>query len=38
MLENVTLPLEVGGGKALPGARSPQDLLTLVGLAGWEKA
>ena len=27
VLENVTLPLEVGGGKALPGARSPQDLL-----------
>ncbi len=25
VLENVTLPLEVGGrGKALPGARSPQ--------------
>ena len=27
VLENVTLPLEVGGGKALPGARSPQELL-----------
>ena len=38
VLENVTLPLEVGGGKALPGARSPQDLLTLVGLTGWEQA
>ncbi len=24
VLDNVTLPLEVGGGKALPGARSPQ--------------
>jgi len=38
VLENVTLPLEVGGGKALPGARSPQDLLSLVGLNGWETA
>jgi NitT/TauT family transport system ATP-binding protein len=38
VLQNVTLPLEVGGGKALPGARSPQELLDLVGLAGWEAA
>ena len=38
VLENVSLPLEVGGGKALPGARSPQELLGLVGLAGWETA
>jgi len=38
VLENVSLPLEVGGGKALPGARSPQELLALVGLNGWEKA
>ena len=38
VLENVSLPLEVGGGKALPGARAPHDLLGLVGLAGWEKA
>jgi NitT/TauT family transport system ATP-binding protein len=37
-LENVTLPLEVGGGKALPGARSAHELLELVGLKGWEKA
>src|ERR1700704_4200170 len=37
-MENVTLPLEVGGGKALPGARSPRELLELVGLAGWEDA
>ena len=36
-LENVTLPLEVGGGKALPGARAPQELLDLVGLTGWER-
>src|SRR5471032_1989442 len=35
-MENVTLPLEVGGGKALPGARSPQDLLALVGLRSEE--
>src|ERR1700741_4848257 len=38
VLQNVTLPLEVGGGKALPGARSPQELLRLVGLTGWEQA
>jgi NitT/TauT family transport system ATP-binding protein len=38
VLDNVTLPLEVGGGKALPGARSPQELLSLVGLSGWETA
>jgi len=38
VLQNVTLPLEVGGGKALPGARSPQELLGLVGLNGWEAA
>jgi NitT/TauT family transport system ATP-binding protein len=37
-LDNVMLPLEVGGGKALPGARSPHDLLKLVGLDGWENA
>ena len=38
VMDNVTLPLQVGGGKALPGARSPQDLINLVGLAGWENA
>jgi NitT/TauT family transport system ATP-binding protein len=38
VLDNVALPLQVGGGKALPGARSPQELLSLVGLSGWEKA
>jgi NitT/TauT family transport system ATP-binding protein len=38
VMENVTLPLEVGGGKALPGARAPQELLALVGLTGWETA
>ena len=37
-MENVTLPLEVGGGKSLPGARSPHELLKLVGLSGWEEA
>jgi NitT/TauT family transport system ATP-binding protein len=36
--DNVSLPLQVGGGRALPGARSPQELLNLVGLGGWEKA
>jgi NitT/TauT family transport system ATP-binding protein len=38
VLDNVTLPLEVGDGKALPGARSPHELLSLVGLTGWETA
>jgi NitT/TauT family transport system ATP-binding protein len=38
VLDNVSLPLQVGGGKALPGARSPHELLSLVGLTGWEKA
>ncbi|MFO1087799.1 MAG: ABC transporter ATP-binding protein [Reyranellaceae bacterium] len=38
VLDNVTLPLQVGGGKALPGARSPRELIDLVGLAGWEGA
>jgi NitT/TauT family transport system ATP-binding protein len=43
VLQNVSLPLEVGGGKALAsskdkGVRSPQELLALVGLAGWEQA
>src|SRR5690606_36399593 len=36
--ENVELPLEVGGGRAGPGKRSPRELLELVGLGGWEKA
>jgi NitT/TauT family transport system ATP-binding protein len=38
VLENVSLPLEVGGGKSLPGARAPRELLSLVGLDGWEQA
>ena len=38
VLDNVSLPLEVGGGRALQGARSPQELLGLVGLSGWEQA
>jgi len=37
-LDNVGLPLEVGGGRTGPGARSPQELLALVGLTGWERA
>jgi NitT/TauT family transport system ATP-binding protein len=37
-LQNVELPLEVGGGKARPGPRSPRELLALVGLGGWEEA
>jgi NitT/TauT family transport system ATP-binding protein len=35
VLENVSLPLEVGGGARRPG-RSPRELLEMVGLAGWE--
>ncbi|PSC02518.1 ABC transporter ATP-binding protein [Alsobacter soli] len=36
-LQNVELPLEVGGAKALPaGAPTPRELLKLVGLEGWE--
>jgi len=38
VLENVSLPLEVGGGKSLRGARAPGELLSLVGLDGWERA
>jgi NitT/TauT family transport system ATP-binding protein len=37
-LENVTLPLEVGGKNSRPGRRTPKELLELVGLSGWEKA
>ncbi|HYM31165.1 MAG TPA: ABC transporter ATP-binding protein [Candidatus Cybelea sp.] len=38
VLQNVTLPLEVGGGKARSGPHSAADLIKLVGLAGWESA
>jgi NitT/TauT family transport system ATP-binding protein len=37
-LDNVRLPLEVGGGRKGAGARPPEELLELVGLAGWENA
>ena len=41
-IQNVSLPLEVGGGNARPetkpASRSPEALLKLVGLAGWENA
>jgi NitT/TauT family transport system ATP-binding protein len=38
-IDNVRLPLEVGGRRNLPaGSMRPDDLLNLVGLAGWEKA
>ncbi len=37
-LENVRLPLEVGGGKTQPGSASPEELLELVGLKGRENA
>ena len=36
-LQNVELPLEVGGVKTVPkGAPTPRELLSLVGLSGWE--
>jgi len=38
-IQNVTLPLEVGGRSALPaGSPTPTELLAMVGLAGWENA
>ncbi len=37
-LENVELPLEVGGGAKRRDARDPRELLDLVGLSGWERA
>src|SRR5262249_10318769 len=38
-LQNVELPHEVGGRRDRGAdARSPEELLDLVGLAGWEKA
>jgi len=37
-IDNVALPLEVGGAAARPGKRSPKELLDLVGLSGWEAA
>jgi NitT/TauT family transport system ATP-binding protein len=38
-LDNVRLPLEVGGRRSLPvGSPGPEALLELVGLSGWEKA
>jgi NitT/TauT family transport system ATP-binding protein len=37
-IDNVRLPLEVGGGDGKPRGRSPEELLALVGLAGWENA
>ena len=37
-VENVRLPLEVGGRRQIEGGRDPGELLALVGLAGWERA
>lgn len=37
-LENIELPLEVGGRRKRHGAREPRELMALVGLSGWEKA
>jgi NitT/TauT family transport system ATP-binding protein len=39
VIDNVRLPLEVGGRRSLgAGSMQPKDLLDLVGLSGWEKA
>ncbi|HLY90832.1 MAG TPA: ABC transporter ATP-binding protein [Acetobacteraceae bacterium] len=38
-LDNIRLPLEVGGRRTLPeGAMGPEELLSLVGLADWKNA
>jgi NitT/TauT family transport system ATP-binding protein len=38
-LQNVELPLEVGGARGLPkGAPTPRELMKLVGLEGWEQS
>jgi NitT/TauT family transport system ATP-binding protein len=37
-LQNVELPLQVGGGRMKAGRRTPRELLQLVGLSGWENA
>jgi len=38
-LQNVELPLEVGGTRAMPkGSATPRELLALVGLSGWENS
>lgn len=37
-IENVRLPLEVGGGNSKAGSASPEELLDLVGLKGRENA
>ncbi|HUB12869.1 MAG TPA: ABC transporter ATP-binding protein [Acetobacteraceae bacterium] len=37
-IDNVRLPLQVGGGARSTVRRSPEDLLALVGLSGWEHA
>jgi NitT/TauT family transport system ATP-binding protein len=38
VLDNVRLPLEVGGAAPRPARRTPEELIALVGLAGWEDA
>jgi NitT/TauT family transport system ATP-binding protein len=37
-IDNVRLPLQVGSGARSNGGRSPEELLALVGLSGWEHA
>lgn len=38
VLENVLLPMELGGGMTPSNAGDPHDLINLVGLSGWENA
>ncbi len=38
VLDNVRLPIQVAGGRGVAGAASPEELLALVGLQGFEKA
>jgi NitT/TauT family transport system ATP-binding protein len=37
-LQNVELPLQVGGGARRAGRRTPREFIDLVGLSGWENA
>jgi NitT/TauT family transport system ATP-binding protein len=38
-IDNVRLPLQVGGaGRPARGGRTPEELMALVGLSGWERA
>ncbi|MFM7535456.1 MAG: ABC transporter ATP-binding protein [Acidimicrobiales bacterium] len=38
VLDNVRLPIQIAGGRGVAGAASPEELLALVGLRGFESA